>query len=218
MNVLALDMSTKPGYALFVEGKLTRYGTLWADKKAEEFGPYPFNYVKLAEHTIERLTREVINPALKLTKAPLEFVVEETTASHSGLTQKKLEFIHFALLKKLEGRSVTYVQDGRWKKVVGAKMSDAEKLINAQIKEYKEKHGTKLAKLDLDGSGVLKVVGKRTPQHVYLRVVRETLGLTLSLKEEDSGAAICLGLAHLKGVQACDGITKKKKTKSRGSK
>jgi hypothetical protein len=212
MNVIALDLATKCGYAFYMDGKLIRYGTVWADKKAEDFGLYPFNYVLLAQHTAHRLYEQVVKPCLIQAKGDAHIVVEETTASQSNYSQKKIEFVHYAILQLLQGMQVWYVRDQTWKSKVGARLNKEERDLNKRIKAYKEKTGEKLAKFDLDGEG-LKVVGKRTSQHVYLRALKEQLGIALDLKDEDAGAAILLGLAFTRGVALCNGIQSKKKKK-----
>lgn len=220
MNLISLDLSTKPGYAVFIDKKLVRYGTLFADMKAEQFGSYPFNYVALAEHVAERVLKEVIHPAFNLSKEPFTFVVEETTSSHAALSQKKVEFIHYAILKMFQQTGqvkVYYTRDGSWKSAIGAGLNAEERALNKKIKEYKAANNSKLAKLDLDGEG-LKVVGKRTAQHAYLRTLKEQLGIALDLKDEDAAAAICMGLAFYKGVKLCTGILTPGKKKGKAVK
>lgn len=217
MNVIALDLATKCGWAFYLDGKLIRYGTVWADKKAEDFGLYPFNYVLLAQHTAHRLYQQVVKPCLVEAKGDVHIVVEETTSSQSNYSQKKIEFVHYAILQLLQGMRVWYVRDQTWKSKVGARLNKEERALNKKIKDYKEENKredgkTVLAKFDLDGQG-LKVVGKRTSQHVYLRALQEQLGIALDLKDEDAGAAILLGLAFTRGVALCNGIQSKKKKK-----
>ena len=223
MNVISLDISTKPGYAIFIDGKLIRYGTQWADKVAEDFGPYPWNYIDLAQHVVDRLYREVIEPIkYKIPGQELHFVIEETTTSQNNYSQKKLEFVHFALIKKLSANGHTkvfYVRDGQWKGVVSARLNKEERDLNKKIKDYKKDNNAKLAKFDLDGQG-LKVVGKRTAQHAYIRALKEQLNIALDIKHEDAAAAILMGLAFIKGVNLCDGKPKggvgKAKKKAKG--
>lgn len=209
MNVISLDISTKPGWAIFYDKKLSGFGTLWADKVAEDFGPYPVNYIKLAEHVAERLYKEVILPAKEFLKgADVHFVIEETTTSQNNYSQKKIEFVHYALVANyLRNEKVWYVRDGQWKGVVGARLNEEERKLNKQIKEYKEENKSKLAKLDL-GDGKLRVVGKRKAQHAYMRAFSEQFGIALDIKHEDAAAACLMGLAFIKGVNLCDGKPK----------
>lgn len=209
MNVLSLDISTKPGWALFLDGKLIRYGTLWADTTVEDHGVYPWNYVGMARHTAHRLYKEVIEPALHLSKSDLTVVIEETTGgSGNNYSQKKLEFIHYAVLEHLVGRKVVYCRDGSWKSSAGVKLNQEEKELNKKIKEYKEKTGEKLAKFP-DETGKMRVHGRVTVQHVYIRRLREIFNIQLQAQEEDMAAAILMGHAFLNGVKLCDGVVKK---------
>jgi len=227
MNLVSLDISTKSGWAFYLNGKLIRFGTLWANSVVGDHGLYPFNYVNWAEHTANRIFNEIVQPALddksksEFGNTPLYIICEETTTSQNNYSQKKLEFLHFALIKKLGGLQVFYVRDGYWKGVVGARLNAAEREINRLVKEYKEDTGEKLAKLDLgDGRGY-RVVGRITPQHCYIRALKEHFNLDLAVKDEDAAAAILLGLAFTRGVPICDGNTwggvekkeKKKKVK-----
>lgn len=220
MNLISLDISTKPGWALYTGGKLVRYGTLWPDKTVEHFGTYPWNYTLMAQHTAQRLYAEVIKPALVESGAtPLHIVIEETTGgSGNNYSQKKLEFIHYAVLQLLQGLPVWYVRDGSWKSVAGVKLSPEEKKLNEKIKKYKADTGEKLAKF-ADANGKLKVQGRITVQHVYIRVLKDLFGIVLPAKDEDQAAAILMGYAFLKGVKLCTGIvTPGKKPKGKKKK
>lgn len=215
MNLISLDLSTKPGYAVFLDNKLVTYGTLFADKKAEDLGLYPFNYILLAQHTANRLYAEVIRPALNQAKGPVHVVIEETTGgAGNNYSQKKLEFIHYAVLQLLQGMSVFYVRDGSWKSVAGVKLSPEEKTLNKAIEKYKEDNNVKLAKFP-DAQGILRVQGRITVQHVYIRVLKDLFGIVLPQQGEDQAAAILMGHAFLKGVKLCDGIVKYSKGKKK---
>jgi len=189
---------------------LVRYGTLWADKTESDFGNYPFNYLELACHVARRLYEEVILPSCN-DSSELNIVIEETTASQANYSQKKLEWIHYAVLDLLRIRppvtnlKIFYIRDGVWKNKTGARQNAEEKKINGKISRYKKKHGKKLAKLDLTGSGKARVVGKLGPKHYAIRAVREHFGIELQLQQEDSADAILLGKAFVMGVPVCDG-------------
>jgi hypothetical protein len=202
--LLALDLSTKPGWAVFRFKQLSSYGTLFATKTVEDFGLYPFNYLELAEHTIRELFENIISPL----GPALTIVLEETTASKANYSQKKLEFLHLQLLQKCKQAGLSdlhYVRDGIWKNAVGARQNAAEKKLNAQIARYKKKNKSKLAKLDLDGDGRAEVVGRRGQKHYSVRAVREHFGIMLAQKDEDAAEAILIGKAFLQGIPACDG-------------
>jgi len=207
--VIAFDISTKPGYAIFHQGKLLQYGTLFADRNTASFGPYPENYVLFAENVVQRLRDEVIAPVLQAgaTVGEIAFVAEETTPGRSNYSQKSLEYIHFLLVQLIirgyKG-SLVYIRDGIWKRVCGATQNKSERNHNARVRRYKLTHGTKLAKFK-DAKGKLRVAGKFTRQHYYIRAVKEIFGIQLKQKDEDAGAAILVGLSYLRGAPLCDG-------------
>jgi hypothetical protein len=209
MKVLALDISTKTGWAVFEDGKPTSWGTLFPDKEAKEFGQYPFNYVSWAEYLADRLFDEIITPN-GVTNTVI--VIEETNASKQNYSQKILEYLHFCVVRKLRAlvrdhSNVIYLRTGEWRKATEAKMSKEEKALNAKIARIKKKTGKKLAKIDG------KVVGKKGRKHVALRVVQETFGIELKRKDEDAADALLLGLGFIKGAPACDGTTNGGKSK-----
>lgn len=211
MGLLALDVSTKPGWAFFKQKELVRYGTIFADREAKDFSvPYPFNFVYLAEYTVTRLVKEVIDPCIEESIEPLVVVIEETNPGKNVYSQKKLEFIHYALAKALAHRRIfpKYIRDGAWKNVVGARQNPEEKKLNSRIARYKKRNNTQLAKFDLDGSGKEKVVGKLGPKHYALRAFKEHFGIELKRSDEDAADAALIGLAYLKGVPVCDGTDK----------
>ena len=82
MRVLALDASTKSGWALFVDGKLSESGAL-TPVKVEDFNvnkdpqkspKYPYNIVAAADKIAE-----LVHDELLLVHGPLDVVVVENT-------------------------------------------------------------------------------------------------------------------------------------------
>ncbi len=194
MKILALDISTKPGWAFFVDGELNSYGTIFAEKHTPDFGEYPWNYLGLAEH----VAREVYSKVTEF--GPEHVVIEESTAGKLNYSQKILEFLHYCILKSLQGLvPVSYVRDGVWKRIVGAVQNNEEKKLNARIRKIKKETGSKLAKIDG------KVVGKRTRKHYAIRAFSEHFGIQLRRMDEDACDAALLGLAFIKGAPVCNG-------------
>jgi hypothetical protein len=204
-RVLALDVSTKTGWATFIDGRLADYGTEFPDKKVGDFGSYPMNYVRLAEHLVDSLAKKVLE---RFAAPGTEVVIEETNASRQNYSQKILEYLHFCLNRRLHGYGlkVSYVRTGEWRRAIGATQNAEERKLNAKIRRIKQKTGSKLAKIEG------KVVGRRTQKHYALRAVNELFGIELPRKMEDAGEAILLGAAYLKGVPLCDGTARSKKT------
>ena len=133
--ILAIDLSTKPGIAIFKDNKLVHASTCFNDKTVENFGKYPINYVKFVQYTIEKLYLYIQNLGYKWNHFD-KIIIEETTASRQNYSQKKLEFLHYELLLTLKnfGDKIVYIRDGTWKRVTNAKMSKEEKANNAKMR------------------------------------------------------------------------------------
>ncbi len=216
-KVLALDISTKTGWAVFEDGKPVAWGTLFPDRTSKDFGGYPANFTYLARHLTRRLSSEIIqdfaeragygsNPDFSFLG---DVIIEETNSSRQNYSQKLLEFIHFCVVEELISRKITpkYVRTGEWRSAVNARQTPEEKRLNARISRIKQRTGKKLAKIDG------KVVGKKGRKHVAIRVVGELLGIQLKRKEEDAADALLLGLGFLKGAPICDGTPQGGKSK-----
>lgn len=209
-KVLALDVSTKIGWALFQDDKPLSWGTLFPDKTVRDFGSYPINFVRLAEYLVARLMEEVIGPRLNNFGPRLEIVIEETNASSKqNYSQKLLEFLHFCIVNSLDQHGITpkYIRTGEWRKHTESKMTKEEKALNAKIARIKKQTGKKLAKIDG------KVVGKKGRKHVALRRVQDIFGIELKRKDEDAADALLLGLGYIKGAPCCDGTVQGGKSK-----
>jgi hypothetical protein len=197
MCLLALDLSTKPGYAVFEGDKLVSYGTLFPEKSLKDFGNYPFNYVYFADYVAGRVI-EMVN-----TLKPITVAIEETCRGKNSYSQKTLEFIHYAvvsgLMKQENPVACFYIRTGTWRGIVGANQNLDERKMNDKIRQIKRSTGKKLAKIDG------KVVGLLTRKHSAIRAFKEHFGVELSIKFEDAAEAALMGLAFLKGASRCDG-------------
>lgn len=196
--IVALDISTKTGFAVFSDSKLIEYGTLFQEKSPLQVGDYPIGFV----HFAEKVGDDILTLVRKYESK--EVVIEETNASRQNYSQKILEFIHFAVVKKLieSGVRVHYVRTGVWRQLTGSNQTSEEKKLNAKIGRIKKKTGKKLAKIDG------KVVGKKTRKHSAIRSFGDHFGIELKRKEEDAAEAALLGLAFLMGAPTCDGTIK----------
>lgn len=199
-RVLALDMSTKTGWAFYlssdVDFSLETYGQI--PKSSEPVESYPGSYVTWAYLVfadilalIERFTPQVL-------------VIEETSGgSQSAYSQKILEFIHFLMARYIKetGIKVLYFQTETWRRIVGCKMTINEKDQNKKIRAVKKQNPD--IKVVKNESG--KRIGKVGKKHVNVRVANELLGKFLKepliLAREDEADAMLLGLAyHMKKV------------------
>lgn len=97
MVILALDISTKTGYAVLSEGKLAATGVLKV-KGGKHLTSVPFTAytdVVRAENMGEQIR------ALVLKERPDYIYIEQTNKGRQRGTQKLLEFLHFAALKNI---------------------------------------------------------------------------------------------------------------------
>ena len=227
--LLSLDISTKPGWAIFQEGKPIAWGTLFSEftstKLPFEFGTYPGCYIRWAQHIVNKIYNEVVAKYW-----PTQIVIEETASnSHGVYSQKILEFIHAELIRafvvdqRYGAFNIAYVMTGQWRKKVEAQQNSEEKRLNSKISREKKKRNEaidkdpllspeqkkKLKRLPIKIDG--KVVGKKGRKHVSIRVASELMGQEFKGVEEDAVEAILLGFAWIRGAEPCDGIPGKKK-------
>jgi hypothetical protein len=207
MKVLALDVSTKTGWAIFDDSdgmpiveKLTKYGLIKNPKKVAEYGKYPWSYLNACSAMAQQLL------LLAQEEKPDVIVVEETNGSKARYTQKVLEMLHCCLLDRLARHMtdtpVYYINSSEWRKTLGLVLSKEDKKNNKKLKVAKklsEATGKKLNRAEL---GVRGITNKK---HVAVRYVNETYGLNLLVRDNDIADAICLGTAYIKGAKVCDG-------------
>jgi hypothetical protein len=197
MKVLALDISTKTGWAVFVDGVLVEHGLVRLPKKIYEYGDYPWNYVQGA-YSMGQLLFALTS------KEPDVIVVEETNKSRARYSQKALEYIHCLFLYQVKSTNIPikYVSSSEWRKTLGLVMSKDDKKNNKKLKTAKQFAETTGAKLD---KAELGIKGAVTKKHIAIRFVNNTFGFSMKVKDNDICDAICLGLAYLKGAKICDG-------------
>lgn len=200
---LALDLSTSTGWALVVDSKVVRYGTLkLALPDLAAYGKYPFNYCRAAQEMAESVMRVFTEVGAE------EIVVEETNLGKNRYSQKALEFIHCAVLQKLQHTvPVFYLSSSAWRKALNLSLSAQDKKNNAKLAAAKKKNVESGEKIDKNALGIK---GKVTKKHVAIRYVRDTFGIELLAKDDDIADAICLGVASFAAdVVFCDGLQKK---------
>jgi hypothetical protein len=200
--ILAIDLSTKSGVAIFKDGKLAHASTCFNDKTVEDFGLYPMNYVKFTQYTIRRLM-DYIHDLGYIFHHFDNIVIEETTRSKQNYSQKKLEFLHHELLLTLDNISdkIVYIRSEVWKRITNAKMSKEEKANNSKIQRLKRKTGKRVIRRDEKGNALRKV----SRHDAYIRTCNDLFGTNFGRKEEDAAAATLIGYAYIKGAPTCDG-------------
>jgi hypothetical protein len=187
-------MSTKTGWAMMtiVDQKLVlnAYGQFPAI--SEPAYPYPESYLVWANQIFEKIRDlfDTFNPDIA--------VIEETAGgSKSNYSQKILEFIHFRVARYVtdRGTPTKYFMTEEWRRICGCKMTKEESKRNKEVRDFKKKHGTKLAK-NTDG----KVIGRIGRKHVNVRRANEIfdgqLKEALRKKDEDTADALLLGAAY----------------------
>jgi hypothetical protein len=189
-RILALDISTKTGYASMVSTKegidLETYGTIPAIHMPE--GAYPSSFVVWAGMCYQEILRLIDQ------FAPDCLVIEETVAGSKGVySQKILEYIHYLVAKFIKETNIksVYLLTGQWRSEVGCKMTKEESNHNKEVKKYKDKNKSRLA---YDAKG--KVIGKLTKKHINVRRANELFGLNFTIGQNDMADAILLGYAY----------------------
>jgi hypothetical protein len=179
VRILALDLSTKTGWALFESGKLIESGTL------EKVEIHDFNVNKHPNKS-PYYPNNIFNAALGVggsvcnlihSKKSDFVVIENSVKGRNRHTQRLIEWVHFAVLDKILGLVLLkYMDPSEWRKIVDLKLSKADKDNNKAVKK-KEKRG------------------KITRKHLSVRMVNEKFGKSLKIKDNDEADAILLGFA-----------------------
>jgi hypothetical protein len=199
MRVLALDASTKTGWALFVDGQLAESGALTPvkvvnfnvnDKETQHKPEYPYNIVTAAETVTKAVS------ALMFTTKPDIVIVENTNKGKNRHTQRVLEFIHFCLLKEFQAATqlMLYMDTSEWRSIVGLWATKEDKKANAKLSKAKKAAADAGQKLD---KKVLGIKGKVNKKHLAVRMVNEKYGKNLKQKDNDEADAILMGQAYV---------------------
>lgn len=188
-NILALDLSTSTGWSYFKGTQLVDYGSIVLkvpdlDYKDPHANPnYPYNLIDTANKIAEKIYEDL---AVKYDIGII--YTEETCKSRHPISQKILEFIHYAVCSKFRDKiKIVYVRNNTWRKASEVYLRKDEKKQNLQVNKIKKKTGNKLAKV----GG--KVVGKLTSKHLAVLRVKELFNIDLKLNENDIADAILLG-------------------------
>ena len=228
MRVLALDLSTKTGWAVLDEqeppvGALWEYGLFEMSFFPEDYKElkYPFNYIEAAKRFAIDLAE------LVRSKNPDVIVIEETNPGRETYSQKLLEFLHCSLLRALFGLNVQYVRTGAWRKVMDLRMSKQDlkgnqrknlekakkkaKEIRTVIKAFGTKKANSDQVVELKQQLAALQLGRITRKHLAVRMVNQMFNLNFSLVDNNQADAILLGVAYIKGAEICDGLRPKQK-------
>lgn len=146
MMVLALDISTSSGWAIFEDGKPTYFGQIKCKVEGNERSEdYPYNYYKMAETMADELCQ------LAIKYYPEFIVVEETNKGKNRYHQKQLEYIHCMFVGRIKGLAkleskcqLRYISTSRWRKVLNIGLDSEQRIFNKQIKVERDQHKQKL--------------------------------------------------------------------------
>lgn len=188
MKVLSLDLSTKSGWAVFENGKLSNYGRIdIVDKKdiKNKIDYKNFNnatLVSIFQALYEFYTR--FNLLMKEIK-PDFVVIEQTNLGRQRISQKVLEWLHLliCLIVVTHIRQFPiYIDSSDWRKTVGLRLSKDDKKHNKDIRKRK-------------GRGIIN------KKHLALRIANEkfldVFGSPLKVKDNDIADAVLVGVAWL---------------------
>jgi hypothetical protein len=179
VKTLAIDLSTKTGWALFEDGVYRTSGYL-PKVTVDDFNvnndpnkspSYPMNLIVAAEAVAAHVKRLIED------QAPDHIVIENTVRGRNRHTQRLLEFLHFCFLKTVAGRTFTYMDPSEWRSVVELRLSKDDKKNNGLVSKGKKR-------------------GRINKKHLAVRMVNELYSLGLKIKDNDQADAILLGLAY----------------------
>ena len=183
VKILALDLSTSPGWAILEDGKLLDCGK--ESFKIEDFNvnaypnkseKYPYNIVD----TVEEVAEYIYN--IYESETDIDYVViENTVRGINRNTQRALEWIHLAVLNRFneERSKIKYLDPSEWRKIIELRLTDEDKAHNKLVRK--------------------KVVkGKITHKHLSVRYVNKLFDKTFKLVDNDLCDAVCVAVAYNK--------------------
>lgn len=185
VKVLALDLSTSPGWAILQDGKLLDYGN--DSFKIEDFNvnnypnrspKYPYNLVD----AVEEVSDYIYN--VYQSEENIDYIViENTVRGINRNTQRALEWVHLGVLNRFnnERDKVKYLDPSEWRKIIDLRLSEEDKKNNKLVKNK-----------------VIK--GKITHKHLSVRYVNNLFNKEFKLKDNDLCDAICIAVAFNKLV------------------
>jgi hypothetical protein len=195
---LGLDLSTKPGIALAEHSTVGQLPVL-IDRKSYQVkveGTFPFDAIDAAEKVAD-IVQEWYER-----HSPDKVIIEQSNKGRSRYTQKKLEFIHSAVLRRLrlKGAYILYIDTSEWRRLLEQKLSKEDRKNNAAVSKAKKTDDFHAAK---KAAGVK---GRITGKHLAVNWCNAFYDLGLKMKDNDVADAICLiAAAVLPTASFCDG-------------
>jgi len=134
MIVLSLDISSKTGWSVFNDGKLSSYGQEVSLVSGGEQGDYPLNLIRAAKKQAKFLAEKA-----KECKAYF-VVIEETNLGKNRYSQKVLEFFHCVIVDAIacacgkDGLQIKYMDSSEWRGALGLALSSEQRENNKKLK------------------------------------------------------------------------------------
>ena len=200
MKFMALDISTKTGYAIFKNNDLVECGRVDLQKPShykadvKTFRDLPVDYPLCFIQTAETLATQCAYIFLRHECDMV--VIEHTEKGKARLSQRLLEWINYAVVEEFRKRTIPiqylFVSDWRTVTKCYLKYWPEYKLWNSKVAKLKKtatptKSGARIAKID--GKIVTKVDQKR------LSILLANEAYSLELKDDNIADAINLGRA-----------------------
>lgn len=182
-SILALDLSTKTGWAFFnAVGKLEDYGQVVVEVEDFNVNNYP-NLSKKYPYNIVSASNEMAEHILNLVECfePEVVVIENTVRGRNRHTQRILEWVHKAVLDYLEEycSKIMYLDPSDWRRILNMRLTKEDKKHNREVSQGKKR-------------------GRLTRKHLSVRMVNEQYNLELKLVDNDIADAIALGTAAIR--------------------
>lgn len=185
MRLLALDLSTKTGWAILEDARLIAYDTIIYDDFNLKPLPPPFDTIQKAD----AIAKEIVQVCFAF--QPDCIVIEQTNLGRQRYSQKMLEHIHCVTLIFLVNnrfKNIEYMDSSEWRTLEAVKLSEDDKKHNKELRRTKQR-------------------GKINLKHKTLELVNKIFDLELKMKNNDAADAMALGLAWFKKNHQIDVIS-----------
>ncbi len=203
MKWLALDPSSRTGYAIFEGSSLLEYGLIEKEIKNFKFDvsnytqlppDYPMNFIEATSCMAKEIMLIVKNHDIKWV------VMEHTESSMHRFSQRYLEWLHMGLVLSFAKAKIPmqYLLNSDWRKAAKCYLKDWPEYDkhNKEVRKLKKKatptkSGAKVAKNE-DGKIVTIIDQKKLSMLVASKYVGKTID------NDNTSDAILLGVASLK--------------------
>ena len=183
MIILALDISTHTGWAVFNDEKLLDYGVLNIKVDDLNFKPDPSKSPKYPKNILNASSGMLYLIKGLLDKYSPEVVVcENTQKGRNRHYQRCLEWFHKDIIDYFvdHEQAFVYMDPSEWRSILNMRLSNEDKKNNREVSLGKKR-------------------GRITKKHLSVRWVNSTYNLNLKIKDNDIADAISLGTSYFKG-------------------